>query len=191
MPDTPVPGSTPPTAEAVSALMPQLKADLARLVAIPSVSVLGYPEHTRPALVEHYDALVELLRDAGVEQISSLDLPDTAPILTAEIPAPEIASAQIPAAEIAATRRMLETIREVFERYGFEPVETPAFEYTDALGKFLNSHHEHAHPSREEIAKTISDELKLHKQGLDWEDQDGPIMRVARRILALLSGERK
>jgi len=25
----------------------------------------------------------------------------------------------------------------VFERYGFEPVETPAIEYTDALGKFL------------------------------------------------------
>ena len=40
-------------------------------------------------------------------------------------------------AEIAATRRMLETIRRVFERYGFEPVETPAIEYTDALGKFL------------------------------------------------------
>ncbi len=40
-------------------------------------------------------------------------------------------------AEIAATRRMTETIREVFERYGFEPVETPAMEYTDALGKFL------------------------------------------------------
>src|SRR3979411_2015231 len=39
--------------------------------------------------------------------------------------------------EIAATRRMTETIREVFERYGFEPVETPAMEYTDALGKFL------------------------------------------------------
>ena len=32
---------------------------------------------------------------------------------------------------------MVETIREVYERYGFEPVETPAFEYTDALGKFL------------------------------------------------------
>jgi histidyl-tRNA synthetase len=40
-------------------------------------------------------------------------------------------------AEIAATRRMTETIREVFERYGFEPVETPAMEFTDALGKFL------------------------------------------------------
>jgi histidyl-tRNA synthetase len=39
--------------------------------------------------------------------------------------------------EIAATRAMVEKIREVFERYGFEPVETPAMEYTDALGKFL------------------------------------------------------
>src|ERR1019366_5281932 len=40
-------------------------------------------------------------------------------------------------AEIAATRRMLDTIRGVYELYGFEPVETPMFEYTDALGKFL------------------------------------------------------
>jgi histidyl-tRNA synthetase len=39
--------------------------------------------------------------------------------------------------EIAATRRMMETIRQVYERYGFVPVETPAIEYTDALGKFL------------------------------------------------------
>jgi histidyl-tRNA synthetase len=39
--------------------------------------------------------------------------------------------------EIAATRRMIETIRAVYEHYGFEPVETPAIEYTDALGKFL------------------------------------------------------
>ena len=40
-------------------------------------------------------------------------------------------------ADIAATRAMVETIRLQFERYGFEPVETPAIEYTDALGKFL------------------------------------------------------
>jgi histidyl-tRNA synthetase len=40
-------------------------------------------------------------------------------------------------AEIAATHRMIERIRAVYERYGFEPVETPAIEYTDALGKFL------------------------------------------------------
>ena len=40
-------------------------------------------------------------------------------------------------AELAAERAMLETIRRVYEAYGFEPLETPAFEYTDALGKFL------------------------------------------------------
>jgi histidyl-tRNA synthetase len=40
-------------------------------------------------------------------------------------------------AAINATRAMVEKIREVYERYGFEPVETPAMEYTDALGKFL------------------------------------------------------
>src|SRR5579885_119036 len=40
-------------------------------------------------------------------------------------------------AEIAATRAMMEKIRAAFERYGFEPLETPAIEYTDALGKFL------------------------------------------------------
>ena len=40
-------------------------------------------------------------------------------------------------AEIAATRQIVDTIRMVYERYGFEPVETPAIEYTDALGKFL------------------------------------------------------
>jgi len=32
---------------------------------------------------------------------------------------------------------MLHTIGGVYERYGFEPLDTPAFEYTDALGKFL------------------------------------------------------
>ena len=41
------------------------------------------------------------------------------------------------AADIRATERMVTTIRQVYERYGFEPVETPLIEYTDALGKFL------------------------------------------------------
>jgi histidyl-tRNA synthetase len=40
-------------------------------------------------------------------------------------------------AAIAATRAMVGKIREVYERYGFDPVETPSIEYTDALGKFL------------------------------------------------------
>jgi histidyl-tRNA synthetase len=39
--------------------------------------------------------------------------------------------------DIAAEWRMLGTIRKVYESYGFEPLETPSFEYTDALGKFL------------------------------------------------------
>ena len=32
---------------------------------------------------------------------------------------------------------MIDTIREVYERYGFEPLETSAVEYVDVLGKFL------------------------------------------------------
>jgi histidyl-tRNA synthetase len=32
---------------------------------------------------------------------------------------------------------MLRVIRDVYESYGFEPLDTPAFEYTEALGKFL------------------------------------------------------
>jgi len=43
----------------------------------------------------------------------------------------------ISAGEIRATKEMLATIRRVFESYGFEPLDTPAIEYTDALGKFL------------------------------------------------------
>ena len=43
----------------------------------------------------------------------------------------------IEAAELRALNIMLDKIRGVYERYGFEPLETPAFEYTDALGKFL------------------------------------------------------
>ncbi len=42
-----------------------------------------------------------------------------------------------PANELRATADMLAKIRAVFERYGFEPLDTPAIEYTDALGKFL------------------------------------------------------
>lgn len=40
-------------------------------------------------------------------------------------------------AELIAERDMLARISAVYEAYGFDPLETPAFEYTDALGKFL------------------------------------------------------
>ena len=39
--------------------------------------------------------------------------------------------------DIRATDEMIGKIRAVYEQYGFDPVETPAFEYTDCLGKFL------------------------------------------------------
>jgi histidyl-tRNA synthetase len=39
--------------------------------------------------------------------------------------------------EIAAVGAMIDRIRQVYERYGFDPVETPLFEYTETLGKFL------------------------------------------------------
>lgn len=39
--------------------------------------------------------------------------------------------------DIRAAEKMMATIREVFELYGFEPADQPLIEYTDALGKFL------------------------------------------------------
>jgi histidyl-tRNA synthetase len=41
------------------------------------------------------------------------------------------------AGELAATRAMTDAIRAVYELWGFDEIETPAVEYTDALGKFL------------------------------------------------------
>lgn len=39
--------------------------------------------------------------------------------------------------DLRSLNRMLATIREVYELYGYEPLDTPAFELTEALGKFL------------------------------------------------------
>ncbi|TIL64175.1 histidine--tRNA ligase [Mesorhizobium sp.] len=41
------------------------------------------------------------------------------------------------AEDIRAVEKMMATIRSVYELYGFEPVDQPLIEYTDALGKFL------------------------------------------------------
>ncbi len=43
----------------------------------------------------------------------------------------------VAARELRAMGRMLGIVQEVYESWGFEPLDTPAFEYTDALGKFL------------------------------------------------------
>jgi acetylornithine deacetylase/succinyl-diaminopimelate desuccinylase-like protein len=74
--------------ESVALLMPELQDDLARLVAIPSVSVAGYPDATHPQLHDAYALLLELFGDAGVQDLRPLELPDTAPVLTGAIPAP-------------------------------------------------------------------------------------------------------
>ncbi|MGN8024212.1 histidine--tRNA ligase [Phyllobacterium sp. 22229] len=39
--------------------------------------------------------------------------------------------------DLRAAETMMADIRKVYDLYGFEPVETPLIEYTDALGKFL------------------------------------------------------
>ena len=68
----------------------------------------------------------------------------TSPVDTAKDTAPRKVEARLPRgfgdrgpAELAAMRGMLEQIRATFELYGFEAVETPFIEYTEALGKFL------------------------------------------------------
>jgi len=71
----------------VHALMPDLTRDLVELMAVPSVSVRGYPEHTHAALLQARDLVAGLLADAGCA-VESIDLPDTAPVVFGEIAAP-------------------------------------------------------------------------------------------------------
>jgi cysteinylglycine-S-conjugate dipeptidase len=78
-----------PGREAIAGLMPQLEEELARLVAIPGVSAWDFPEETRPALVQCYEALLPLFQDVGVQGVRALELPNTAPALIGEIPAKE------------------------------------------------------------------------------------------------------
>jgi acetylornithine deacetylase/succinyl-diaminopimelate desuccinylase-like protein len=75
--------------EIVGASMPRLRSDLAQLVAVPSVSAPDFPEETHGPLLEAYELILGLLRDAGAERLGSLKLPDTAPVVTGEIPGPD------------------------------------------------------------------------------------------------------
>ncbi|MFE5024098.1 M20/M25/M40 family metallo-hydrolase [Streptomyces sp. NPDC056656] len=69
----------------VDGLMDGLRADLERLAAIPSIAFPGFPAEP---VREAHDLLVGLLRDAGVEHVEQIDLPDTAPVIFGEIPPP-------------------------------------------------------------------------------------------------------
>ena len=68
----------------VRGLMPELRRDLEALVRIPSVSVPGV---VGEPLLEAFEMTSRLFADAGVE-VGRLDLPDTAPVVVGEIPAP-------------------------------------------------------------------------------------------------------
>jgi acetylornithine deacetylase/succinyl-diaminopimelate desuccinylase-like protein len=73
----------------VHELMPQLVSELSQLVAIPSVSEFGYPESTRPELLRACEMVSNLFREAGCDSVTTLELPDTAPIIIGELSAPE------------------------------------------------------------------------------------------------------
>jgi acetylornithine deacetylase/succinyl-diaminopimelate desuccinylase-like protein len=72
-------------ADRVRALMPELTADLVRLARIPSIAFPGFP---REPLREASDLVAELLRGAGVQDVATLALPDTPPVVTGSIPGP-------------------------------------------------------------------------------------------------------
>jgi len=68
--------------------MQGVKDELARLVAIPSVSSPGFPE-PRTHIRKAYEFVAELMREAGVDDVHALELPDTAPVVVGGIPAPD------------------------------------------------------------------------------------------------------
>lgn len=75
---------------------------------------------------------------------SHIPIRHAVPIMSEKTKKPQKLKARLPrgfvdreAHDIRAVNEMTSKIREVYERYGFDPVETPLFEYTDALGKFL------------------------------------------------------
>ena len=67
--------------------MPDLTRDLVELMAVPSVSVRGYPESTHASLQKAHDLVARLLRDSGCA-VDSIELPETAPVVFGQIPAP-------------------------------------------------------------------------------------------------------
>jgi acetylornithine deacetylase/succinyl-diaminopimelate desuccinylase-like protein len=72
----------------VQGLMPELIAELKDFIAIPSVSAPGYPAATHAELRRAEEMVVRLLREAGVDSVETIELPDTAPVIFGEIPAP-------------------------------------------------------------------------------------------------------
>jgi acetylornithine deacetylase/succinyl-diaminopimelate desuccinylase-like protein len=64
---------------------PRIRADLERLVGIPSIAFEGFP---REPLREAADAVAELLRDAGATEVRELEVPEDPPSIYAEFAGP-------------------------------------------------------------------------------------------------------
>src|SRR5262245_17995969 len=69
----------------VDEIMPELVSELVQLARIPSISESSFP--SEPVHQAH-ELVVELLRDAGLQHVDDLDLPNTYPIVVGEIAAP-------------------------------------------------------------------------------------------------------
>lgn len=77
----------PPTdlAAVVRDLLPGLREDLARLVAIPSIAFPGFPEEPVQAAAQ---ATLEILSDAGLHTAELLEIPGAPPAVYGELPGP-------------------------------------------------------------------------------------------------------
>ncbi|HEY5135573.1 MAG TPA: M20/M25/M40 family metallo-hydrolase [Candidatus Nanopelagicales bacterium] len=80
--------STRTLRERVRGLMPEITRELEVLVAIPSVSVAGYPESTHAGLAAAQSEVTRVFAESGVERFDAIVLPGTAPVVFGELPAP-------------------------------------------------------------------------------------------------------
>jgi acetylornithine deacetylase/succinyl-diaminopimelate desuccinylase-like protein len=72
--------------ERVAAAMPDTRADLERLVRIPSIAFPGFP---KGPVLEAAEATAEILRSTGLPDVRLLEIPGGPPAVYAELPAPE------------------------------------------------------------------------------------------------------
>ncbi|WP_235834833.1 M20/M25/M40 family metallo-hydrolase [Actinomadura logoneensis] len=68
------------------ALTPDLVAELERLAGIPSIA---FPGHPPDEVLRAHDHVVRMLAEAGVRDVGAIRLPDTPPVITGSVPAPE------------------------------------------------------------------------------------------------------
>jgi histidyl-tRNA synthetase len=108
---------------------------------VPAVQAVNSKYKSRPFLPPDKNLLASPLASRALARYHtsstrkrSILMTDTANRLKARLPR---GFSDHSGAELAATRAMMDAIRKVYELWGFQALETPFIEYTDALGKFL------------------------------------------------------